>query len=312
MNAVVERRRESDELGLILGDAVAATARQARSFPAWHFRMMNDDERNWAIESSIASLDLENKIVFEVGTGCGLIALLFAKYGARHVYTCEANPQMAEVAQSIIGPSEFANKITVLAMPSSEVLDRGLLPGTPDVIFTETLDTAVLGEGFISIAADISRLAGPDTIVMPRAVRQYCVPIESEDITGLNRVSTACGFDLSALNAFSTVNFLSVESRLYDLRHMAEEMLIRTYSYRSVLPPVPCVFEIENDGQLHGFLSWFKADFGYGVVTNKPGMRSHWKQAFHPLRDVTKVKRGDRLTVLFDDSGAAVVSRLMR
>jgi type I protein arginine methyltransferase len=298
MNALAEVGGKQLTADRQLPDAVAAMTYKPRDFPTWHFRMVNDSDRNAAIESGIATLDLDQKTVFEIGTGSGLVALLFAKYGARHVYT--------------VAKTGLAGRITVLPYTSTEVLDRGLLPAKPDIVFTETLDTAVLGEGFVSIASDISRVAGPDTLILPEAIRQYCVPIESGLIDGMNRVGHACGFDVSALNDYSTFNFFSVQSQLYPLRALAEAALIRTYNYRESEPPCVIPFALTETGTLHGFLSWFEADFAGHTVTNAPGRRSHWKQAFHPLPDPLHVQAGSQLSALFDDYGQAMVTRPLR
>src|SRR5688572_4375318 len=96
----------------------------ARDFPAWHFAMLNDEDRNRAIESAIAGLDLHGKIIFEIGTGCGVVALLFAKFGAAHVYSCEINPRMAEIARAVIGRTNLADRITLFRASSSEVIEH--------------------------------------------------------------------------------------------------------------------------------------------------------------------------------------------
>ena len=271
--------------------------------------MVNDVDRNAAIEAAIASLDLHGKTVFEIGTGSGLVALLFAKYGARHVYTCEANPTMAGIAARTVAKTPYARRITIVPMTSTEMLDRDLLPVLPDVIFTETLDTAVLGEGFVTIAGDISRVARPDTLILPESIRQYCMPIESELIDGMNRVDQACGFDVSAMNDYATFNFFSVQSQVFPMRQLARAAEIRRYSYRDTEPPALTPFAVTQPGTLHGFLSWFEADFAGRLVTNAPGRRSHWKQAFHPLAEPLGVAIGTLLNVLFDDYGQAMVTR---
>jgi type I protein arginine methyltransferase len=293
-----------------LEEPVSRIVRKKRDFPAWHFGMLNDVARNEAIESSIAALDLEGKTVFEIGTGAGLIALLFAKYGAARVYTCEINANLASAAQSVINSSGLASRIALINLSSTEVIDRGLLPATPDVIFTETLDCGVVGEGFFPVAADITRIAGPNTVIMPAWINQFCTPIQSEAISGLNRVDQACGFDLSLLNQFATPGYFPVHASLFPHQPMAEHVLIRHYSYRTISLPVPQVVDIEADGTVHGFLSWFRAEFGAGIVSNRPGLASHWHQAFHPLVEPLAVKRGDRISVLIDDDGRAGAARL--
>ena len=65
--------------------------------------MVNDHARNRAIERSIAALGVRGKTVVEIGSGTGLIALLFAKHGAARVVGCEMNATLAAAAQKIVG-----------------------------------------------------------------------------------------------------------------------------------------------------------------------------------------------------------------
>ncbi len=118
--------------------------------------MVNDSSRNEAIERSIASLDLVGRTVVEIGAGSGLVALLFAKHGAARVVTCEMSPSLAAAARRIIGNTAYADRITVVDGSSRTCIERGLLPRSPDVIFTETLDCGVVGEGFWEIERDIA------------------------------------------------------------------------------------------------------------------------------------------------------------
>ncbi len=168
------------------GDALLDMIRRPRrDFPVWHFAMVNDVPRNQAIEKSIAAMDLAGKTVVEIGSGTGIIALLFAKYGAARVITCEMNSNLAAVAQRIISNTTYAKRITLLNESSRVAISRGQLPHHPDVIFTETLDCGVVGEGFMAIAEDIAAIAGPETDILPRHVRQHARLIELSKSRGL-------------------------------------------------------------------------------------------------------------------------------
>jgi len=59
--------------------------RNYRAFPTWHYPMLNDRSRNDAIEAAIIDIDVRSKSVFEIGTGAGLTAMLFARHGASRV-----------------------------------------------------------------------------------------------------------------------------------------------------------------------------------------------------------------------------------
>ncbi len=274
-----------------------------RDFPTWHFAMVNDQARNAAIETAIAALDLTGKTVFEIGAGSGLVALLFAKYGARHVYTCESNLNLAAVARTIVETSPFVDRITILPGSSSEVIDRKQVPSQPDVIFTETVDCGIVGEGFFEIRRDIQRLAGPRTLVLPDEIIQFACLIASPQIRGLNHADTVCGFDLSALNIFSTRNYFPVRSALYDFTILTRPQIIRTYSYVGDSSQPSRTLTVEHDGIADGLLSWFKLDFAHISVSNSLEVASHWHQAFHPLPQAAALKAGDSLDVSLSDAG---------
>jgi protein arginine N-methyltransferase 1 len=296
---------------IVNGDRVMLPRTLARDFPAWHFAMLNDEDRNRAIEHTISRLELEGKTVFEVGTGCGLVALLFAKYGARHVYTCETNERMTEVATAVIHDTEFADRITLLRASSTMVVEQKLLPLRPDIIFTETLDCGVVGEGFHSVASDIRKLSGPRTLVIPATIRQFGMLVEAPALARLNRVGTACGFNLSALNAYSTRTYFPVREKLYDYTPLSEALLMHEYSYleeRSIVPGTAVAY---RSGTADGVLSWFEARFGNETVTNGPGTHGHWHQAFHPFDEPVDVEAKQEISLSIDLVGR-VTARVMQ
>lgn len=281
-----------------------------RRFPAWHFAMVNDHARNTAIERSIAALDLAGRTVVEIGTGTGLIALLFAKHGADRVVSCETNPALVGVARQIVDGTPYADRITIIEASSSDAFERGLLPVAPDVIFTETLDCGVVGEGFRSIARDIQRIARPHTIIMPKVIRQFAMLIDSAEMAGLNRAGPACGFDLRALNTHSTSHYFPVRLDRHEHRVLSETVLMRRYRYLGSRPATPVRTCVSRSGTIHGLLSWFSADLGAATLTNEPYVSGHWHQAFHPLNEDLVVRAGEMLTVVIDDDGHACAAAL--
>ncbi len=265
--------------------------------------MLNDPIRTRVIEGAIAGLPLEGLTVFEIGSGCGLVALLFAKYGARRVVTCEMNQTLASLAQDVVSRSPFADRITVLPISSSEAIDGGHLSAELDVIFTETVDCGVIGEGFFSIAKDIKRVAYSDTIILPHRIRQYGAPVMSPALHGLNCVDTVAGFDLTPLNRYSTANYFPVHSVMHPHTILAQPELLRTYSYRVKHDNHPVEMVIEQSGCLHGAITWFALEMGAHVATNEPGAASHWHQAYHPLANPLMVEKGQSISIGLNDCG---------
>lgn len=299
---VASRRASPHELPLKLG-----TDDFSRDFPAWHFSMVNDHKRNSVIEKAIAAMNSAGKTVVEIGTGTGLIALLFARYGAARVVSCELNKNLADIAREIIAQTPFHSKIEVIHASSTMAIQRGLLPRNPDIIFTETLDCGVVGEGFFSIARDIEKLAAPHTQIMPMKVRQRAIVIDSSAIADLNRSGVACGFDLQALNRFSTKNYFPIHAELHKHRCLTEAQVVREFTYINCAEAelVPVV-TLEN-GRAHGLLSWFEANFGGAMTNNEPFSGSHWHQAFHPVQNELRVRAGQELDIRIDDDGFASI-----
>lgn len=295
--------------GPLAREQAIAKPAAARDFPAWHFAMLNDHDRNTAIEHMIARLDLGGKVIFEIGTGCGLVALLFAKYGARHVYSCEMNQRLAEIATAVVDRTDFADRITLFRTCSTTVLDRGLLPMRPDIVFTETLDCGVVGEGFHTVARDIRKIADERTVMIPGLVQQFAILVEAPALAKLNRVGTACGFDVSPLNIYSTRNYFPVRERLYDYTPLSEPFLMREYSYLEDRPSHACPAQPYRSGVADGVLSWFEARFGDETVTNSPGTHGHWHQAYHPFGSPVEVTAKEDVRLSIDAQGHVALGR---
>ncbi len=291
------------------GEQGIAKPAAVRDFPAWHFAMLNDHDRNTAIEHMIARLDLGGKVIFEIGTGCGLVALLFAKYGARHVYSCEINQRLAEIAAAVVDRTGFADRITLFRTCSTTVLDRGLLPMRPDIVFTETLDCGVVGEGFHTVARDIRKIADERTVMIPGLVQQFGILVEAPALAKLNRVGTACGFDVSPLNMYSTRSYFPVRERLYDYTPLSESFLMREYSYLEDRPSDACPAQPYRSGVADGVLSWFEARFGDETITNSPGTHGHWHQAYHPFASPVEVTAKEDVRLSIDGQGHVALGR---
>ena len=302
---MLDRKRLDSDFDVLVAER--AHTPESRDFPSWHFAMLNDKARNAAIEQAIASLDLAGKTVFEIGSGVGLVALLFAKYGAARVFSCESNKNLADVARSVVAASPFADRVNIVGAPSSDVIDSGILPQSIDVIFTETVDCGVVGEGFFDIRRDIQRVAGAETLVLPATIEQVGCVIASSQIVGLNRVETICGFDLSALNVFSSRTYFPVRSALYNFELITRPQTVRTYSYLDACSPRECDLVVERDGTADGLLTWLKLDFAGHAVSNSLELASHWHQAYHPLERPVVLKTGDTPRLHLGDAGNARV-----
>ena len=83
--------------------------------------MVRDEARNAAYDAALRRAVTPGMRVLEIGTGSGLLAMMAARAGARHVYTCEVVPQIAQAAREIVARNGYAERITVLDKHSNAI-----------------------------------------------------------------------------------------------------------------------------------------------------------------------------------------------
>jgi protein arginine N-methyltransferase 1 len=273
-----------------------------RTFPTWHFSMLSDKIRNNTIYEGISSIDVEGKTVFEIGTGAGLIALLFAKRGAKKVVTCELNKDLAELAQYNVNKAGFSNIVTVVNKKSSVLIDSQMLDFSPDIIFTETFDCGVIGEGYLEISKDIQSISNDKTIVLPGLVTQYGCLVNSEIMCGLNSVyDDILGFDLSSINKYSSQSYFPVKASLYNFESMSDTFVLRSYDLKKGDIKVEHIdIQPSVDSVCHGVLSYFVMNFNGVCVSNDVREVSHWHQAFHPFEKPIFLSKSNNYKLVVD------------
>jgi tetratricopeptide (TPR) repeat protein len=175
----------------------------ARLVPDWHFAMMNDERRNAAYARALARHITPETHVLEIGTGGGLLAMLAARAGARHVTTCEMVELVAEMARTIVAANGLAERITVIGKPST-ALEVGVdLPARADLLVSEILSSEFIGEGVLpAIGHAMRELVAPGARSIPLGGAAIGCLVGGADLARRCFAGRAAGFDLSAFNAF--------------------------------------------------------------------------------------------------------------
>lgn len=270
--------------------------------------MLNDRQRNHALKLCIESLDLKSKTIFEIGTGAGLTALYFAKAGAEKITSCETNSDLFRIAQRTVRKSGFSNKIELLNKSSKCVIKDGDLKAPPDVIFTETLDCGVIGEGFWEIAQDIQAICNSQTLVIPAVIFQFGYLISCQRIDELNRIYSSRDHDLTLLNYHSTRSYFPIWPERFDVKCLTASRLVGTYSYHQTpQAKTGCVLAVQDDGVCHGMVTYFHAHFGKQIIHNY-SLAGHWHRAFHPLGNPIHLRRGQTLVASLAQDGALTLT----
>ena len=131
--------------------------------------MLHDEDRNATYKSAIAAVIANfreqvgrSPVVLDVGCGTGLLSCMAASSaveggGAASVIGCEMFDAMASIAEQVIDDNGLATSVQIIPLKS---LDLDLREGQrADVLVSELLDSALLGESVLFTHADaISRL----------------------------------------------------------------------------------------------------------------------------------------------------------
>lgn len=78
--------------------------------PRWHFRMLNDKERNIAYEKAITSTLMAGyKHVIDIGAGCGLLSLIASRDPEAIIYAYEENKSLYKICSNILKQNKTTN-----------------------------------------------------------------------------------------------------------------------------------------------------------------------------------------------------------
>lgn len=271
-----------------------------RMIPGWHFAMLNDQARNDAFERAISKAAPGRRLVLDIGTGSGLLAMMAARAGAARVVACEAIKPLAQVATRIVARNGYADRITVIAKRSTELAVGRDLPEPADLLISEVLDAGLLGEGVMrTFRHAIGALTTPDAAVIPAGATVWGTLIECPELRRINPIAEISGFDLREFDVFRNpaahqpFNMTREPHRvLSDVFEMARFDFRRSPkedAARSVAP------QVVADGIVHAVAFWFDLHLDEAItLSTAPGGDSrHWRQAVTFLDQDRPVRRGE-------------------
>ncbi|MFC5180681.1 50S ribosomal protein L11 methyltransferase [Actinomadura harenae] len=272
-----------------------------RHVPRWHWEMLHDKERADLYDRAIRQVVRPDRLVLDIGTGTGLLSMMAARAGAREVIACEGQPAVAAVAEQIIHAAGHHRAITVVPKRSTAMRVPEDMPARADILITETIDCALLGEGILgTIAHAREHLLKEDALILPSAGRVFAQLVESDSLFRKNHVGDLYGFDLSEFNRLASLEYFDSRLRNHRWRPLSEPMEIFAFDFYRDGPEerrAEFVVSPTAEGRCHAIVFWFELDLVPGIgLTNSPGNpESHWKQAVQCLPDPLQVTPGEPL-----------------
>jgi tetratricopeptide (TPR) repeat protein len=267
--------------------------------PLWHIPMMNEQERNRAYYEGLQSVVTPEKIVFEIGTGSGLLAMMAAKLGARKVITCEAVRLVADTATRIIERNRLQDRITVLAKPSYAIQLEQDLPAKADILVHEIFSSELLGEQVLPAIEDAkARLLKPGGEILPAAASIMIALVSGDELGKELHVEEAFGFDLRPFNAIHPKKRpLHREDLPRILLSDDVEAFRFDFVKESTFSPEKKRIDlgVTKDGLCYGLIQWIRFEFGHGVVfENHPSRRgpANWQHTIYRFDEPLHLEQG--------------------
>lgn len=256
--------------------------------PGFHQSMLRDTQRNRAYAQAIAELAPGRKVL-DIGTGTGLLAMLAARAGARHVFACEHDQRLACTAREIIAANGLADRVTVVPLHSSK-LDRDRdLAGGVDLVISEIFADNLLGEGVLPSLDDARRrLCLPDAIFLPSKAAVRVALIGAGDggpSSRFDQIGTVEGCDLALFNRHipGRKRFRAVSGELA-LRSEPADLFLFKFGKDAPHSDQTCIAIHSSGGQVSGVAQWiwFETNSGHEYENSFTGTSdAHWQLLYH-------------------------------
>ena len=286
--------------------------------PQWHWAIARDTRRNAVYDQAIRAAITPESVVLEVGTGSGILAMMAARAGAKHVYTIEIVPAIAAAARQNIEQNGLSDRITVITADALAVTVGDALPECCNVFLHEIVSNDLLAENVLPIVRHARKaLLTEDAVHLPDAVWMTCQIAAGAIRERARPLGMQSGFDLSATDVLrpATVGH-GGPLKGYGLLSEPCDVLRFDLTGR---PPEPAAdvrhaLRITRAGEASVILQWIGLSFPDGTVyANPPDSRSCWDvrmQDFRPRavragQDMSlRVRYNDGIALAFIDDAA--------
>ncbi|CAL2040781.1 unnamed protein product [Caenorhabditis brenneri] len=273
-------------------------------FPQWHIRMINDVKRNEAFATALNdSIKSRSSVVFDIGSGTGLLSVIAAKK-TNLVVAIEENICLAMISKEVLKRNGVEGRVTVVSKNSSDFETNQ----KADVIVSETMDCCVFGERIVKTFLDAHRrFAHEKTIFIPNRATVFVrlfkcreiFDIHCQDYAGMRYRSefvkisdepTDQPYWCASAADYADFEFLSAPEPIHSINFTNLADLEQSVRCAGALKIIPT-----KEGVAHGFALHFVSDLtGNGVFLDS-SQCSAWDLGIIPFKEPCFVKREDSL-----------------
>eukprot|EP00998_Keelungia_sp_KM082_P005397 NODE_1724_length_1238_cov_71.102610_g1709_i0.p1 GENE.NODE_1724_length_1238_cov_71.102610_g1709_i0~~NODE_1724_length_1238_cov_71.102610_g1709_i0.p1 ORF type:complete len:338 (+),score=60.42 NODE_1724_length_1238_cov_71.102610_g1709_i0:88-1101(+) len=270
---------------------------------AVHKLMLQDQPRVNAYLQAFQQLKHAGKwqeaIVLDVGAGTGVLSMLAATVGCKHVHAVEASP-MAVMARTLVEHNCLQDKVTVYQCTAEEVE----LPEKVDFVISEWMGFYLLHENMLpSVIAARDKWMKPGGTMLPTRAAIYLSPVEMTNYYAkhVHCWGSMYGLDYSPV-AQAAKELLPAEPVCTEVigsdQLLSDKQLVGIIDCNTATAEslqhvsATLTFPFLRQGTLHGFCCWFDCDFAMDTApeplllsTAPDAEPTHWKQTVFFLPD---------------------------
>jgi len=276
---------------------------RSTQIPAWHIPMINDHERNDAYEAALLNAVKPGDVVLEIGTGSALVAMMAARAGAGHVFTCEMHKPLVDVARDTVALNGYSDRVTVIGKKSTDLVVGEDMPEKADVFVSELINVGMLAPDMLAILNHARRnLLKPGAKIIPAAATVWASLIQADDLRRISPVRTVSGFDMSRFDQFRTPGYAQIDLAAEPHRMLSNPVPAWFFDFRVNMPDTDMrtlTIEATETGTVHGVAFWFDLHMDEEVTySSRSATRTnHWKQAVYFFDMDLSVKKGQPVLI---------------
>lgn len=262
-----------------------------------YYDMMADTARMDAYRRAISKVVKKGDVVVDLGAGLGILSFFAIQSGASKVYAIEKMDSI-NLAREIAKRNGWDDNIVFIHANSKEAT----LPERVDVLISETLGSFALEENTLEFTIDVrNRFLKDKGRVIPQRLEVWLVPVENK--WAYERMEFWQG--LYGIDFSPARDELTRRMRVVDLApddYLAKPLVYANLDITEVEGAeveASLTFPFTRAGTLHGFGGWFKVWLTDEIVieTSPESPRTHWRQAFLPMKTPIRVTPMDTITL---------------
>lgn len=261
-----------------------------------HRTMLRDTSRTFAFSQALSQVITPDSVVLDMGTGTGVLAMIAAELGARHVYAVERT-QIAKLASQLVADNHLDHTVTVLHADAASVD----VPEPVDIIVSEWLGGIGVDENLLpALLAVRDRSLRPGGLMIPGSVTSWLAPIFDTVLTeelaffdsqpyglDLRRISSLTAQELSYGRRDLTADYLLCAPQplwTVDVTTATAATTEKKFSAR-------LEFQFSQEQTVSGLMMWFTAALTEDVsLSCAPDSETCWGRTVAPFRHAVTVQ----------------------